>query len=1030
MENFFDAFISYGRADSKAFATELNAKLTAQGLNVWFDQEDIPLAVDFQEQINDGIENAHNFIFVIAPHSVNSPYCLKEIELAAKHNKRIIPLLHVEQISQETWQSRNPDKTEEDWQEYQDQGFHLGNDRNPNMHETIKKINWVNFRENIDDFVISLTGLVETIKKDTDYIQQHSHYLIQALEWERNQKQTNYLLVGEERKQASEWLVQKFDGQSPCIPTDLQCEFISESTKNANNLMTQVFLAYSEQDERIKEKIRKTLMRSGMTIWTDKTDIRTGTTFSEAINQGIEGADNLVYLMSPDSLESEYCQRELAHAFANNKRIIPLLIEEMDLEAIPSQVRELHFINLIGHEDADKYQNGVDKLLAELKKKPSYYEKQKTLLVKALKWQRQNRNPSLLLRGYNLQQFEAWLKVARPRDDYPPLPIQEEFITASLNKPEEASLEVFISYSRTDSDLARKLNDGLQELGKTTWFDQESIATGTDFKQEIYRGIESSDNFLFIISPKSVNSPYCVDEVEYAQKLGKRFVTILHRKLSAVDKKNLPPALASVQWLDFNQHGGEFAANFNELVRTLDTDREHVVNHTKWSQRALEWQEKGGEERLLRGSELAIAENWLEEADKNNKQPPATELQKKFIGNSVALRDREHKQRARAKRLTFSGLAGGLVLALGLTGFALWQWHQSVIAQIEILAQSSELFLTSKNQPFDALIASLKAGKLLQRGFWVEEANTRIKIVSSLQEAISTVREYNRLERHNESVTSLSISPDGRQLASASEDKTIKFWDVATGKLLNTITDTELDSLVMKLTFSPDSKTLVSISYDRKVRFWDVATGKSLKTPIRCGNNRLWGASLSPDGKTLAVSDRDTIKLCDVNTGKLLHTLTGHNDLIRSISFSPNGRQLASGSQDKTIKLWDVTTGKLINTIAEHKSSVMALDFSHDGKTLASASETIKFWDVTKSKPVNIPTWGSSASALSFSPDGRQLASGSEDKTIKIWDVATSKLLNTLTGHGKEVLSVSFSPNGQQLASGNKYSTEKKATNI
>ncbi len=125
----------------------------------------------------------------------------------------------------------------------------------------------------------------------------------------------------------------------------------------------------------------------------------------------------------------------------------------------------------------------MDKLLAELKKKPSYYEKQKTLLVKALKWQRQNRNPSLLLRGYNLQQFEAWLKVAKLRDDYPPLPLQEKFITASLNKPESASLEVFISYSRTDSDLARKLNDGLQELGKTTWFDQESIATGTDFKQ-------------------------------------------------------------------------------------------------------------------------------------------------------------------------------------------------------------------------------------------------------------------------------------------------------------------------------------------------------------------------------------------------------------------------------------------------------------------------------------------------------------------------------------------------------------------
>ncbi|MCZ8161454.1 MAG: toll/interleukin-1 receptor domain-containing protein, partial [Microcystis sp. LE19-196.1B] len=91
MKNFFDVFISYGRADSKAFAIKLNQRLTAQGLNVWFDEEDIPLAVDYQEQINDGIERTHNFIFIIAPHSVNSQYCLKEINLAIKYNKRIIP---------------------------------------------------------------------------------------------------------------------------------------------------------------------------------------------------------------------------------------------------------------------------------------------------------------------------------------------------------------------------------------------------------------------------------------------------------------------------------------------------------------------------------------------------------------------------------------------------------------------------------------------------------------------------------------------------------------------------------------------------------------------------------------------------------------------------------------------------------------------------------------------------------------------------------------------------------------------------
>jgi hypothetical protein len=110
---FNHAFISYGRADSKIFATKLYNYLIEKGYKIWFDQNDIPLGVDFQEQIDDGIAKADNFIFIIAPHSVNSSYCLKEIELALKFRKRIIPLLHLEQITPETWQERNPQGTPE-----------------------------------------------------------------------------------------------------------------------------------------------------------------------------------------------------------------------------------------------------------------------------------------------------------------------------------------------------------------------------------------------------------------------------------------------------------------------------------------------------------------------------------------------------------------------------------------------------------------------------------------------------------------------------------------------------------------------------------------------------------------------------------------------------------------------------------------------------------------------------------------------------------------------------------------------------
>lgn len=601
MDSFFDAFISYGRADSKAFATKLHTRLVEEGLRVWFDQNDIPLGVDFQEQIYDGIKKSHNFLFIIAPHSVKSPYCLKEILGAIEHNKRLIPLLHVE--PKDCWNQ---------------------------IHPTISKINWVYFREEEDDFEKAFTGLIDLMRRHSDYVEQHTWLLAKALDWERHQKPTSYLLTGEERQQAESWLKRRFkDEQPPCKPSDLHCEFIGESIKNANNLMTQVFVSYAEQDQDFMNKISRILMRKGFTVWTNKNDIKTGKDFQQEINRGIEGADNIVWLISPNSLQSWYCKQEIDYAVANHKRIIPLLIEPTELNSIPPHLRSLHFIDFTGHQDEVNHEQGADQLLQVLNQDLLYYEQHKVLLVKGLKWLHQNRNPSILLRGYNLKQAEAWLTAAKQRTEHLPLLLHEEFISESAKQPPELSLDVFIAYSRVDSDLARKLNDALQIQGKTTWFDQESIASGADFQQEIYRGIESATNFLFIISPSSVNSPYCADEVEYAKKLNKRIVTVLYKAVAT----ELPASLASIQWIDFNKQNGDFYANFGELVRTLDTDLEYRRSHTRLLVKALEWErEKRDPSYLLRGKDLADSEQWLKLGA--TKHPEATQLQTDYITTS------------------------------------------------------------------------------------------------------------------------------------------------------------------------------------------------------------------------------------------------------------------------------------------------------------------------------------------------------------------------------------------------------------
>jgi CHASE2 domain-containing sensor protein len=657
VNRYFDAFVSYGRADSLDFAIKLDSDLSQQGLNVWFDKVDIPLGVDFQEQINDGIARSHNFIFIISPHSVNSSYCKREIELAIRFRKRIVPLLHVETIAYNVWQERNPQGTLEDWQAYQDQGL---SSIFPNMDPVISKINWVPFREGMDDYRHALDRLVELFSRHLVYVEQHTIYLMQALVWEKQQRKTECLLVGDDRLEAEQWLkTQFFNEQPPCRPTELHAEFICESIKNAANLMTQVFISHAEVDHHVREKVRYSLMFRGITTWINRTDIKTGVDFQEEINRGIEETDNVVWLMSPASLASAYCREELEYALYLKKRIIPLLIHDIDIEDVPMGLRSLQFIDCRNYEQPDAYHQSIGKLIKSLDEDARYHHQHKLLLVKALRWKQQKYNPSILLRGVELRHFRSWFRAANQHPQYRPIPLQEEFIAESENQPADTTLNVFIAYSRSDGDFARKLNQTLQIQGMTTWFDQENIQSGEDFKTEIFQGIENSENFLFIISPSSVVSSFCNEEVDYAKRLNKRIVTVLYREVSVA---LLPSALMDLQWIDFRRHGGDFLSNFGELLRTLASNPAHVRMHTRLLVRSREWDEADRDDSyLMRGRDLEQAIAWAETAE--TLEPRPTPLQHAYIDASEAL----PKRRVRPRMVVFSSLAATVVVAIART---------------------------------------------------------------------------------------------------------------------------------------------------------------------------------------------------------------------------------------------------------------------------------------------------------------------------------------------------------------------------
>ena len=278
------------------------------------------------------------------------------------------------------------------------------------------------------------------------------------------------------------------------------------------------------------------------------------------------------------------------------------------------------------------------------------------------------------------------------------------------------------------------------------------------------------------------------------------------------------------------------------------------------------------------------------------------------------------------------------------------------------------------------------------------------------------------LRGHDGEVWSVAFSPDGKRIASGSDDKTIKVWDAATGAEVMTLRAHERS----RVTFSPDGRRIVSGSDDKTIKVWDSATGTELMT--LCGHGDWVGSiAFSPDGKRIASGSRDkTIKVWDAAIRGEVVTLSGHRDMVFCVAFSPDSKRIVSGSVDRTVKLWDAATGAEPMTLRGHQGIVYSAAFSPDGKYIASGGgdNTIKVWDsATGTELMTLCGHGDWVVSIAFSPDGKHIASGSFDKTVKVWDAANGEEVMTLRGHSNWVGSVAFSPHGRRIVSCSKDST-------
>ncbi|HEY4932817.1 MAG TPA: hypothetical protein VII23_14705 [Terriglobales bacterium] len=386
-------------------------------------------------------------------------------------------------------------------------------------------------------------------------------------------------------------------------------------------------------------------------------------------------------------------------------------------------------------------------------------------------------------------------------------------------------------------------------------------------------------------------------------------------------------------------------------------------------------------------------------------------------------RDREReraKVRRQRRRMAGFGAVGVVLLALVVTFGSEWKRAEDAlrIANSERLATAALLHTDSQLD-----LASL----LSIEGF--DFAQT-YEARSSLFLTFQSNPELRAYLHHLGGVYSAAFSPDGKMLASASADHTVRLWDVASHQQIGEPLAGHTD-VVNDVAFSTDGKTLASGSSDKTVRLWNVASHQQIGEPLTGHTDVVNNVTFSPDGKVLASASYDhTVRLWDVASRQPLGgALTGHSQPVNSAAFSPDGKTLASGSSDKTVRLWDVARHQQIGEpLRGHADEVFTVAFSPDDKTLASGSsdKTVRLWDVASQQQIGEAFGGHTdvVNNVAFSPDGKTLASGSGDKTIRLWDVATHKQIgDPLNGHTEAVRRVSFSPVDKMLASASRDKT-------
>jgi WD40 repeat protein len=578
--------------------------------------------------------------------------------------------------------------------------------------------------------------------------------------------------------------------------------------------------------------------------------------------------------------------------------------------------------------------------------------------------------------------------------------------------------DVFVSYSRQDSAFVARLANEIESSGKNVWIDTAGIEDTEVFPLAIRSAIESSDAFLFVISPASVGSRFCEQEVDYALSLNKRLVPVL--RIPVLDDE-LPDPIRERNWIPFEEEA-DFDQALARVLHALDADLAHRRSHTRWLTKAIEWDnEKRDKSLLLRGTELRTAELWFAGTTEAS-DPAPTILQREYVLAS-------RQAAGRRSRVVVSSSLGVALLAVGLLVFALLARSQAVEERAQALSlQQSSSAQALALQSQDDLTVDPEMSVILAK--LAVEQHATPETMLALRESLDASPLLASLPNVNLACgtgapyryatwPSLAFRPHTDELA---EDACqLVFAKATTGKVTGkSLGADDIAGWGTQISYSPTGSHTAFAELSPGIAIANSqglsATVSSPLPSVGAVDTVTW----NPKGTMVGATADGSSMLLDVPSG--IRTVLQGSIGDTSLTFTSDGRFAIVGTNSGVTQIFDMS-GDLVHTLPTRGSQTYVAA-SPKAALLAVAVNTeagnglVEIWNTNTwmEEFVLTSALGDQFSGLAFSPDGTRLALAQANGSATVWSLLSRSEVVSLVGPAAAITSIVFSPDGAEVA--------------